>query len=121
MISYTVRVEFTGASSTLAPAWIDWMKSEHVGQVLRAGAASAEVVQLDDMPHPVWEARYRFHSRSALQHYLTEHAPGLRAEGIRRFPPEMGVRYSRTTGEILLDVQTESADPARIDGGLPVD
>jgi hypothetical protein len=41
-----------------------------------------------------------FASPSAFTNYLRTAAPGLRAEGLRRFPTERGIRLERRVGEI---------------------
>ncbi len=97
---YTVRCIIEKGGTDLANAWLDWMHGEHVGQVLASGARSAEIVRLD-APVTTFEARYEFASRQEFQHYERDHAQRLRADGLRRFPPESGVRFERTTGEIV--------------------
>lgn len=97
---YTVRCIIENGGTDLADAWLDWMYGEHLGQVLASGARSAEIVRLDG-PVTTFEARYVFASRQEFQHYERDHAPRLRADGLRRFPPESGIRFERTTGEIV--------------------
>jgi hypothetical protein len=68
--------------------------------VLAGGACDAEIVQLDG-PEPAFEVRYHFPSRAAFARYEKEHAPRLRAEGLRRFPVEKGVVYRRSVGQVI--------------------
>jgi hypothetical protein len=46
--------------------------------------------------------RYHFPSREAFAAYERDHAPRLRADGLRRFPPERGVSYRRSVGVVRL-------------------
>jgi 4-carboxymuconolactone decarboxylase len=96
-ITYTVAVTFTEAA--LVQPWLRWLREGHIAEVLSGGASSAEVVALDE-PAGAYEVRYRFPSREAFQRYEREHAPRLRAEGQRLFPPEKGVIYQRSVGVI---------------------
>lgn len=98
MIAYTVRCTFDDPA--VRDEWVAWITGEHAGDVIDAGAASAEVVVLDDEPVAA-EVRYRFPDRAAFDGYLRDHAPRLRAEGLARFPLERGLRYERSVGEIV--------------------
>jgi hypothetical protein len=96
-VAYTVAVTFTDRG--LADAWLRWLRGGHVAEVLAGGAAAAEVVALDG-PDTAYEVRYRFPSRAAFDRYEREHAPRLRAEGLRLFPADRGVGYRRAVGVI---------------------
>lgn len=100
-IAYTVTAAC--ADESLAREYAAWLTGEHVDQVIAGGAHSARVIVLDRAegePFHV-EARYAFASRAALERYLSEAAPALRAEGLRKFPPEKGLTLSRRVGEIV--------------------
>jgi hypothetical protein len=97
-LSYTVAATFTDPA--LAGSWLRWLRQGHTADVLAGGATSAEIVQMDGTPLS-FEVRYRFPSRDAFSTYEQQHAPRLRAEGLKLFPPEKGVTYRRTLGEIL--------------------
>src|SRR4051812_34138878 len=94
-VAYTVAVSF--ADPAVADEWLAWLFPDHVRAVLAAGAADAEVVELDGPQRP-FEVRYHFPSRAALARYEQEHAPALIADGLRRFPPERGITYRRSVG-----------------------
>src|SRR5262245_37808791 len=96
-VSYTVAVTFDDPS--LADAWLRWLREGHVAEVLAGGATRAEIVELD-APKRSFEARYTFPSREAFAAYERDHAPRLRADGMRLFPPEKGVAYRRSVGDI---------------------
>ena len=102
MFRYTVTCEFSNSDSQLADRWIGWLRDEHLADVINAGATSAEVVQLDGQPLTV-EVRYTFSSRATFEAYERDHAPRLRAEGLEKFPLEMGLEFRRSTGEVVID------------------
>ncbi len=96
-----------------ATAMLLWLDTEHLAAVCAAGAIDARVVRLDAAQGSdsgtagvTLVARYRFASRAAFAHYEQVHAPRLRAEGLARFPPESGVRYSRTVADIVAEAPT---------------
>jgi len=95
---YTVGAEFK--DSEMAEAWLAWLRNGHIAEVLAGGATDAEVVRLDGGPNR-FEVTYHFPSREAFAIYERDHAPRLRAEGVKLFPPDRGVVYRRTTGEVI--------------------
>jgi hypothetical protein len=99
-VAYTVAVTFP--DDLLLEAWLNWLRSGHVADVLAGGATAAAIVALD-APARTCEVRHRFPSRDAFERYEREHAPRLRAEGLERFPVERGVQYRRSVGEVLAD------------------
>lgn len=96
---YMVTATFN--DSALADAWLRWLRDGHVAAVLAGGATAAEVIAVNG-PTLTFEVRYRFPSRESFERYERDHAPQLRAEGLRQFPPERGIRYHRSNG-LLLD------------------
>lgn len=83
-------------------AYVHWLCDGHIRAVIDAGARTGEVVVLDEAEGVLQvEARYTFASREALERYLIERAPALRADGLRKFGPETGVTFSRRVGVIL--------------------
>lgn len=98
MYSYTVRATFTNAA--VREEWIGWLREKHLREVCEAGAVDAEVIRFDGEPMTC-EVRYHFDSRAAFATYEKEQAPRLRADGLKRFPPERGVQYERATGEVV--------------------
>ncbi|MFO0830081.1 MAG: DUF4286 family protein [Phycisphaerales bacterium] len=103
--SYVVHASFD--DPRVADEWIAWLRDGHLADVQRGGALSAEVVRLDRADAAATsvacEVRYRFASRDAFDRYLRDVAPALRAEGLAKFPPERGIRYQRTTGDVVID------------------
>ena len=99
--AYTVSCTFTDPA--VADAWTQWLRDEHLADVCAGGAVAAEVVRLDGTPLRT-EVRYRFADRAAFERYEREHAPRLREEGLRKFPLELGLTYSRSTGELVASI-----------------
>ena len=94
---YEVAASFTDPAT--AESWQRWMLEEHMAEVLNCGASATRLVRLDES-RLTFVAQYEFPSRHALDDYLVRHAPRLRAEGAKRFPPDC-VTYTRRTGEIV--------------------
>lgn len=96
---YTVRAAFDDPA--LAESWVAWLRDGHVAEVLAAGALRAVIVGLEEDGDGVrYEVRYTFPSEAAFAAYERDHAPRLRAEGVRRFPPSV-VKYSRSNGRVI--------------------
>jgi isopentenyldiphosphate isomerase len=96
---YTVAATFT--DRTVADEWLAWLHGGHVAECLAAGGAlGAEIVAVEGAAL-TYEVRYRYPSRHAFTLYERDHAPPLRADGLRRFPVERGVTYRRATGLTL--------------------
>ncbi len=106
MFAYTVACTFEDAA--VAEEWIAWLRDEHLRDVCDAGAIDALVIRCDVEAgaKPRCEVRYRFTSRAAFDAYVRDHAQRLRAEGLKRFPPERGLAYERSTGEIVAEHST---------------
>ena len=74
--------------------------------VLAGGATNARIVLPDresEAAPAVVETQYVFPSRRAFETYLRDHAPALRADGLKHFPPESGITYSRQVAEIAAE------------------
>ncbi len=83
--------------------YIAWLEDGHVDAVVEAGARSGMIVRILNGPgEPLEvETQYVFATRELFDRYKRESAPGLRAEGLEKFPPERGVRFRRRLGEII--------------------
>ncbi len=97
--AYTVNAEFD--SPEVCTEWLEWLLNGHLADVVKAGALAAEAVQWTPLRA---EARYTFADAAAFETYEQQHAPPLRAEGLKKFPPSRGVRMSRSTGALKLRV-----------------
>jgi len=97
-LAYTVTASFVDPA--VADQWLRWLTGGHVAEVLAAGAVAAEITVLDGPGH-VLEVRYHFPSRPVFEEYERLHAPRLRAEGLRLFPPGRGISYQRSVGAVV--------------------
>lgn len=90
MIVYEVRISVERAIEVDYRAWLD----AHIHEVLATpGFQEAELLREDDDgARAVWTIRYHLDSREALETYLRDHAPRLRADGQARF----GNRFTAT-------------------------
>ena len=95
---YTVLARFDDPA--VGSEWIEWLTGGHCAEVLAAGATDARLIRHEG-PDTVVEVRYGFPDRRAFEEYERRHAPRLRREGLERFPPERGISYRRTVGEIV--------------------
>ena len=97
MIVYEVRIEVEPA---IADAYHDWLVP-HVHEIIAIpGFTGAELFREDgDGAHPVFTVRYHLETRRALEAYLREHAPRLRAEGEANFGGRF--RASRRVMELV--------------------
>lgn len=98
MHRYFVRCDFDRPD--VATEWLRWLRDEHVQDMLKAGATRAEIVKLDG-PVAAWQIAYDFPSYELYEKYLKEHADGLQEESLGRFPPDLGLRYERSSGEVI--------------------
>ncbi len=103
-IMYAVTAELPDEATR--QAYLDWLTGGHIQEVVGSGAIDAEVIAIDsgaDDNGPVIfrvESRYTFPTRGALDAYIRDHAPRLRAQGVALFG-NRGVTYNRRIGPIL--------------------
>src|SRR5206468_3911262 len=97
-VLYSVAVTLPDAA--MADAWRAWLNNGHIAEVLAGGATTARVIRLDGEPNG-FEVHYCFPTRAAFATYERDLAPRLRAEGLKLFPTERGVRYRRSVGEVV--------------------
>lgn len=100
-------VTATLPTSEIADEYVQWLEDGHIDAVLNCGAHSGMIIRLERAPgdgHPESArqimAQYVFATRELFDHYVAQHAPALRTDGLRLFGPERGVRYERRIGEI---------------------
>lgn len=92
------EVNATCADAATADAWVRWMRDRHIADVVAAGAMCGRVLRIDGIPHG-FVAQYEFASRAALDAYLANHAPRLRAEGLEKFGDR--VQCTRRVSELI--------------------
>jgi hypothetical protein len=104
-ILYTVRV--TCKDVPQRGRFLSWLSPNHVLQV-KAGGATAVRIILPDRANgaaaAVVETQYAFPSRKAFDTYMRDHAPALRADALKHFPPESGVVFERQVSEIATEL-----------------
>jgi len=103
---YTVRV--TCKDLHQRGRYLSWLTPNHVAEVMKGGATSVRIVLPDregDAAPAVIETQYVFPSRKAFDTYVRDHAPALRADGLKHFPPESGVSFTRQLAEIATELE----------------
>lgn len=88
--------------------YLAWLAPNHLLQVKAGGAQGVRVVLPDrasDTAPAIVEVQYVFPSRKALDTYLRDHAPALRADGLKHFPPESGITFERQVAEIATELE----------------
>jgi hypothetical protein len=104
-ILYTVRT--TCPNVQTRGRYLSWLSPNHVAQVMAGGATSVRIVLPDrasDTAPAIVEAQYSFPSRKAFDDYVRLHAPALRADGLKHFPPESGLTYERQVAEVAAEL-----------------
>lgn len=105
-ILYTVRATLPTVQQR--GRFLAWLVPDHVLAVKAGGAGAVRVVLPDraDAGSPaVVETQYVFPTRKAFDTYLREHAPVLRADALKRFPPASGVVFERQVAEIASELE----------------
>lgn len=90
--------------------YLSWLTPNHVAEVMAGGATSVRIVLPDresETAPAVVETQYAFPSRKAFDTYVRHHAPRLRADGVKQFPPESGVTYARQIAEIATELSAD--------------
>ena len=110
-ILYTVRT--TCPNIQVRGRFLAWLSPNHIIEVMKGGATGARIVLPDRIIDPVRgepvesaivETQYVFPSRKAYDAYIRDHAPALRADGLKHFPPDSGVTSERQVAEIAAEL-----------------
>ncbi|MFZ5496467.1 MAG: hypothetical protein ACOZE5_14175 [Verrucomicrobiota bacterium] len=104
-ILYTVRA--TCKDVQQRGRFLAWLAPDHVLAVKAGGAAAARIVLPDragEAAPAIVETQYVFPSRKVFSNYLRDHAPALRADALKHFPPESGVTFERQVAEIATEL-----------------
>ena len=105
-ILYTVRAAFVSVQQR--GRYLSWLVPDHVLAVKAGGAEGVRVVLPDrasDTAPATVEVQYVFSSRKAFDTYMCNHAPALRADGLKHFPPETGISYERQVAEFAAELE----------------
>ena len=104
-ILYTVRT--TCPNIHTRGRFLAWLSPNHIAGVLKGGATSARIILPDranDTAPAVVETQYVFPSRKVFDTYIRDHAPALRADNVKNFPPESGLIFERQVAEIAAEL-----------------
>lgn len=110
-ILYTVRA--TCPSVPVRGRYLAWLSPNHIMEVMKGGATGARIILPDRINDParpelveraIVEVQYVFPSRKAFDTYVRDHAPALRADGLKKFPPESGITFERQVAEIATEL-----------------
>jgi hypothetical protein len=104
-ILYTVRA--TCKDVQQRGRYLSWLSPNHIMELMKGGATGARIVLPDranDSAPAVVETQYTFPSRKAFDDYVRLHAPALRADGLKHFPPDSGITYERQVAEIAAEL-----------------
>lgn len=104
-ILYTVRT--TCPSVQARGRYLAWLSPNHVVELMKCGATAVRIVLPDrasDTAPAVVETQYTFPSRKTFDDYIRDHAPALRADGLKHFPPDSGLTYERQVAEIAAEL-----------------
>lgn len=103
MSSICYMVVATLPNAAVADEYVAWLEDGHVDLVIKGGAHSAMIVRLDPdaAGKPRVMTQYVFATREVFDRYVAMHAPALRADGMKRFPAEHGVRMERSIGTVV--------------------
>ena len=105
-ILYTVRT--TLPTPLLLNRYLAWLVPDHIAAVKAGGAETVRVALPDrpgDQTSAVVEAHYTFPSRKIFEEYVRVHAPALRADSLKHFPPESGITFERQIAEIAAELK----------------
>ncbi len=87
--------------------YLAWLSPNHVVEVMKGGATGVRIILPDrasDTAPAVVETQYTFPSRKAFDDYVRDHAPALRADGLKHFPPDSGLTSERQVAEIAAEL-----------------
>jgi hypothetical protein len=104
-ILYTVRTICPNLQ--IRGRYLAWLSPNHVVELMKCGATAVRIVLPDRASDPapaVVETQYTFPSRKAFDDYVRDHAPALRADGLKHFPPDSGITYERQVAEIAAEL-----------------
>jgi hypothetical protein len=104
-ILYTVRAACVSVQQR--GRYLSWLSPNHVVELMKAGATAVRIVLPDranETAPAIVETQYTFPSRKAFDEYIRLHAPALRADGLKHFPPDSGITYERQVAEIAAEL-----------------
>ena len=86
MVIYNVTIK---VDNEVADAWVEWMKSEHISDLLGTGLFTdcrlCRLLDQDDTDGRTYAAQYYCNSINEYNTYIAEYAETMREQGNRRF------------------------------------
>lgn len=86
MIIYNVTVK---VDPSIANAWLNWIKEEHVGEILGTGCfTNAKIMKLletDDSEGPTYAIQYFAESKSNYNLYIDKYAAAMRQKSFEKW------------------------------------
>ncbi len=86
MIVYNVT---THVNNNIHEAWLEWMKTEHIPEVLATALFThhriLRLLEVDDTDGPTYAVQYYSSSKEKYEHYITHHAKELRAKTLKKW------------------------------------
>lgn len=86
MIIYNVT---TKVEASIADEWLQWMKNEHIPDVMQTGCFSSNKVvrllEVDDSEGPTYAIQYNAESKADYNRYIQLHAAALRDKSYQKW------------------------------------
>ena len=80
----TIKVE-----ASIASDWLDWLKSEHIPEVLATGCFTGQrvvrLLEVDDSEGPTYAIQYEASSKADYNRYIEQHATRLRDRSFEKW------------------------------------
>lgn len=90
MIIYNITIK---VESTVAEKWLQWMKEEHLAEMMNTGLFSdyrmCRLMEQDEADGVTFVVQYHTDSIENYQSYLDDHAPKMRQKGLAKFADKM--------------------------------
>lgn len=79
----------TQVDKGIAEAWLQWMQSEHIPEILASGCFTGyrmvRLLEVDEAEGPTYAVQYEALSKAAYNLYIEKYAPALRQKGTDRW------------------------------------
>ena len=86
MLIYNVTIK---VDHSIAEAWLDWLKNEHIPEVTGTGcfthATVLQLLEVDNTDGPTYAIQYHAESKALYNNYITNHAPEMRQKSFDKW------------------------------------
>jgi hypothetical protein len=86
MIIYNVTIK---ADHTIADAWLQWMKEEHIPEVIATGcfahALVLRLLEVDETDGLTYAVQYHAESKDKYNRYIQDYAVDMRKKGLDKW------------------------------------